>query len=202
MWSQGLTVTAAILLCAGGSTRFIGPQAKLITPFRGKPLVAWAIDNVIRARLEQVFVVVGPTDLTGLLPNDAVVVVNPDWASGQASSLYAGITAAEMKGHDAVVVGLGDQPFVPPESWMAVANADSEIAIATFNGQRSPPTRLSRTVWPLLPQGGDLGARSLMASRPDLVVEVPCAGRAFDIDTTDDLLWSPSPSDSESMPDP
>ncbi|HEV3266636.1 MAG TPA: nucleotidyltransferase family protein [Acidimicrobiales bacterium] len=179
-------MTAAVLLCAGGSSRF-GEQPKLLAPFRGRPLVTWALDHALGAGLDETFVVVGPVDLSALLPG-AVVVDNPAWASGQASSLLAGIAAAEQRGHGVVVVGLGDQPRVPSEAWSAVAETDSPIAVASFNGTRTPPTRLARSVWGLLPQHGDTGARALMQARPDLVVEVPCAGEALDIDTTEDLL--------------
>ena len=180
-------MTAAVLLCAGGSTRFISEQSKLLTPFRGRPLVAWALEHANDAGLDEVIVVVGAVDLSGLLPGDAVEVKNSAWATGQASSLIAGVTAAGERGHEVVVIGLGDQPLVPPGAWTAVADADSEIAVATFNGRRSPPTRLARSVWPLLPRDGDVGARALMQNRPDLVREVPCPGEALDIDTTDDL---------------
>jgi CTP:molybdopterin cytidylyltransferase MocA len=87
-----------------------------------------------------------------------------------------------------VVVGLGDQPLVSSDAWLAVADAESDIAVATFSGRRSPPTRLVRAVWPLLPRDGDAGARVLMQSRPDLVGEVPCPGEALDIDTAEDLV--------------
>jgi CTP:molybdopterin cytidylyltransferase MocA len=177
-------------LCAGGSTRF-GDGPKLLAPFRGRPLVAWALDHVRRAHLDTTFVVVGPVDLSDLLPADVVVVENPDWASGQASSLAAGVEAAERGGHEVVVVGLGDQPLVPPAAWSEVAGTDSPIAVATFGGHRSPPTRLGKAVWPLLPRTGDVGARELMRDRPDLVQEVPCPGEALDIDTPEDLSrWS------------
>jgi len=179
-------MTAAVLLCAGESRRF-GEQPKLLAPFRGRPLVTWALDHALAAGLDETFVVVGPVDLSALLPG-VVVVDNPAWASGQASSLLAGIDAAEKRGHEVVVVGLGDQPLVPPEAWSAVADTDSPIAVATFNGRRTPPTRLARAVWSLLAQDGDVGARTLMQARPDLVQEVPCPGEALDVDTTDDLL--------------
>jgi CTP:molybdopterin cytidylyltransferase MocA len=183
-----LEVTAAILLCAGGSSRFTGGQSKLLAPFRGRPLVSWALEHVAASGLDDTLVVVGAVDLSGLLPDGVVVVDNPKWAAGQATSLQAGIAAADDRGHQVVVIGLGDQPLVPAEAWAAVAGTDSPIAVATFEGQRTPPTRLARSVWPLLPTDGDLGARPLMQARPDLVQEVPCPGEALDVDTIEDLL--------------
>ena len=179
-------MTAAVLLCAGGSSRF-GAPPKLLAPFRGRPLVTWALEPAIAAGFDETFVVIGPVDLSALLAG-AVVVDNPAWASGQASSLRAGIAAAEERGHEVVVIGLGDQPLVPSEAWSAVADTDSPIAVASFDGRRAPPTRLARSVWGLLPEDGDVGARALMQVRPDLVVEVPCPGEALDIDTPADLL--------------
>ncbi len=184
-------MTAAVLLCAGGSSRFTSDRSKLLAPFRGRPLVSWALEHVVAACLDETIVVVGPTDLTGLLPVDAIVVASPAWESGQALSLLAGIAAAEARGHEAVVVGLGDQPLVPPEAWTAVADTQSDIAMASFDGRRTPPTRLARAVWSMLPPSGDVGARALMQARPDLVQVVPCPGEALDIDTVDDLVqWS------------
>jgi molybdenum cofactor cytidylyltransferase len=184
---EATIVTAAVLLCAGGSSRFIGDRPKLLAQFRGRALVSWSLEHAAAAHLDELIVVVGPVDLGGLLPVDAVVVDNPSWASGQATSLVAGIAAAEARGHDIVVVGLGDQPLVPSDAWSAVAGTDSDIAVATFGGRRTPPTRLVRAIWPLLPSSGDTGARALMEARPDLVVEVPCAGDPLDIDTAEDL---------------
>lgn len=153
-------------------------------------MVAWALEHVSAAGFDEVIVVVGAVDLSKVL-GTVVVVNNPEWASGQASSLHVGIAAAEQRGHEVVVVGLGDQPFVPPSAWVAVANADSPIAVASFAGQRTPPVRLARGVWPLLPTGGDVGARELMSARPDLVIEIACDGEPQDIDTVEDLArWS------------
>jgi CTP:molybdopterin cytidylyltransferase MocA len=180
-------MTAGVVLCAGGSRRFGQDQHKLLATFRGKPLVSWALEHAAEAHLDELIIVMGPVDVTEFLPEGAIAVENPDWTLGQAISLQAGIEAVKARGHEVAVVGLGDQPLVPPETWSAVAAADSPIAVATYQGHRGPPTRLSRSVWPLLPRDGDEGARLLMQARPDLVQEVPSDGYAFDVDTVEDL---------------
>lgn len=177
---------AAVVLAAGGGSRFAGGGHKLLAPFRGRPLVAWALDAA--SALDELIVVTGAVDLP--LPVGAREVRNEHWADGQATSLAAGIAAAD--GHEAVVVGLGDQPLIPAEAWRRVAAASaSPIAVATYGGVRRNPVRLAAEVWPLLPSTGDEGARSLMAVRPALVTEVACPGAPADVDTWEDLAtWS------------
>jgi len=153
-------------------------------------LVDWAIAAALDASLEATFVVIGAVDVA--VPEGAVVVRNPRWSDGQSTSLRAGIDASRVAGHDAVVIGLGDQPLVPAEAWRAVAaHTERPIVTAVFDGRRRPPVRLADEVWPLLPNSGDEGARVVMRERPDLVAEVPCVGQPIDIDTREDLdRWS------------
>ena len=177
--------TAAIVLAAGGSSRFADGQ-KLLAPFRGRALVTWAAEAAEEAALDETIVVVGDTLLTDVLPGSVTVVPNPDWKGGIATSLWAGLH--EAAGFDAVVVGLADQPLVPASACSAVAAATkAPVAVATYGGRRRNPVRLARSVWPLLPITGDEGARVLMRDHPDLVVEVPCSGDPADVDTVSDL---------------
>jgi molybdenum cofactor cytidylyltransferase len=183
--------TAAVVLAAGGGSRFDGPRHKLLAPFRGRPLVSWALTAALDAGLDEVAVIVGAADLGTVIPPGVTVIENADWATGQASSLQAALTWALERDHEAMVVGLGDQPLVPSAAWTVVAATPSPIAVATFEGRRRPPVRLSRAVWPLLPKVGDEGARVLMSERPDLVCEVVCEGQPADIDNEEDLQrWS------------
>ncbi len=183
-------MVAAVLLAAGGGTRFEGPEHKLTSDLRGRPLLSHALDAVLASGLE-VYVVTGAVDVDELLPATVTVVHNPHWEDGQAVSVRAGIAAASADGHDAVVVGLGDQPFVTAAAWRTVADAASPIAVATYDGVRGNPVRLGAEVWSMLPPSGDEVGRALMRNRPDLVTEIRCDGDATDIDTLEDLhRWS------------
>ena len=178
--------TVAVVLAAGAGTRFAGATHKLDAELDGRPLLRHAIDAAIEASIGPV-VVVTAGHVTTPLPAAVTAVVNDSWQDGQMSSLRVGIATARTMGAHSVVVGLGDQPFVGPDAWRAVAAAAAPIAVATYDGGRGHPVRLHEAVWDLLPTDGDEGARSLMRLRPDLVIEVPCQGSATDVDTLEDL---------------
>jgi CTP:molybdopterin cytidylyltransferase MocA len=182
------------VLAAGGGSRFAaGPDAahKLLAAWRGRPLVWSAVSQAVASGLSPVWVVTGAVDLTGALPDGVVVLPNPRWSEGQATSLQVAVAAARAAALAAIVVGLGDQPLVPSAAWAAVAQAEAPIAVATYHGRRRNPVRLAASVWDLLPISGYQGARVLIQQRPDLVQEVPCEGNPADIDTREDLLtWN------------
>ncbi len=181
------------MLAAGGSSRF-GESSKLLAPFRGRPLVSWAVEAAVGSGvLDVVFVVSGAVDLSDVLSPGVIPLENPEWATGQATSLQVAVAAAEVGGFDAVVVGLGDQPFIGPHDWRTVVTSSrpEPIVVASYEGRRGNPVRLAREAWPLLPAAGDEGARVLMRERPELVGEVACPGDTLDIDTQEELdRWS------------
>lgn len=189
----------AIILAAGSGSRFAasgGRGPKQLAAVDGRAMVTRVVEAALGASLDEVVVVEGSVGLRDELSacvGEVVVIDNPSWSDGLATSLHAGISHARERGHDAVVVGLADQPGVMSEAWSAVAAAAPvpPIAVATYGGRRGNPVRLHETVWDLVPTSGDTGARQLMGQRPDLVAEVPCAGDPRDIDTREDLeAWT------------
>ncbi len=178
---------AAVLLAAGAGSRFSGTTHKLLADLDGRPVLCHALDAVLAAGFDEVIVVEGAVELSALVPVGVTLVHNPEWAQGQAGSLRLAVAAAAAAGHDAIVVGLGDQPRVTTEAWRRVAGCPSPIAVACYGTKRRNPVRLGREVWPLLPSDGDEGARTVMRARPDLVVEVACEGDPLDVDTVEDL---------------
>ena len=180
----------AVVLAAGGGSRFAGPGHKLLAERDGRSVVEHAV-AAAREALGEVLVVTGAVQLPSAVTAmpGVRVVHNPRWADGQATSLATAIELAEGDDAiDAVVVGLGDQPDITAESWRRLAASTAPIAIATYDGRRRNPVRLHRSIWRLLPTTGDEGARTLTRLRADLVEEVPCTGSPGDIDTLEDLL--------------
>jgi len=190
-----MSVCGAVL-AAGAGSRFEasgGTGPKSLAEIGGMALVDRSLAAVLLAGLDEVVLVDGRTDLSDRRRAGVTVLHNVAWSDGIATSVRLAVAHARARGHDAVVVGLADQPGVTADAWRAVAAAPAEppIAVATYAGRRGNPVRLAAAVWDLLPTTGDEGARTLMRERPDLVREVPCTGEPWDIDTVEDLeRWS------------
>jgi len=193
--------TLAVVLAAGGGSRFEGPGHKLLAPLHGEAIAHTAIRHALEARIGAVVVVTGAADLTSVIaqagrelgddpaqpPARLHRIHNERWADGQATSLQLAVAEARRLGVTSIVVGLADQPFVEPAAWRRVAASAAPIALATYAGARRNPVRLHRSVWPLLPTTGDEGARTVARLHPELVEEVPSPGSPADIDTLEDL---------------
>jgi molybdenum cofactor cytidylyltransferase len=180
---------------AAGEARRYGSQ-KLLASLAGRPLLQHAVDAACASSLSPVVIVLG-ADSDGITaqlePRRARIVRNPDYASGQASSLRTGVGALGAEA-DAAVVLLGDQPGVTAallEALVARQRETGAVAVLCVqDGRRSPPTFLHGDLWPeIAALRGDVGAREVLARRSD--VATLNVERAFakldDIDTRDDL---------------
>jgi molybdenum cofactor cytidylyltransferase len=121
----------------------------------------------------------------------AQIVVNANPAAGQASSLVAGIRALPRDA-TAVVVALGDQPFVPAEVFggliYALQSSGKAIAAPRYRDGLGNPVLFRAEVFSeLLALGGDRGARSIVERDPHRVAMVDFAvPMPEDVDTPED----------------
>ena len=182
-----------VLLAGGEGRRFAGPRHKLLTVVGGRQLFEWGLEAIRRAGLEPWIVWGALAGDAPPTPPDVVVLVNPRWREGMATSVQVAIERARSGGLDAVTLGPADQPGIPASAWMAVDAAPAAIAVATYGGRRGNPVKLGRSVWADVPITGDVGGRAVMELHPGQVVEVACQGNPADIDTLEDLdRWNSS----------
>ena len=168
-------------------------RAKLLLSLAGRPVVRHAAESLLAAGIEPLTVVVGPGDavpsaLDGLPVRFAL---NPRPEAGQASSLVAGI-AALPPGTEAVLVALGDQPFVAADVIRqliyALEGSEKVIAAPRYRDGLGNPVVFRAGVFPeILALGGDRGARAVVerdAARVALVeIDRPMPE---DVDTPED----------------
>jgi molybdenum cofactor cytidylyltransferase len=187
---------AALVLAAGRSTR-MGAVNKMLAEIGGKPLVRIAAEQALASRAKPVIVVTGherervEAALAGLRVR---FVHNPDYADVLGTSLKAGI-AAVPEDADAAIVCLGDMPQVDAALIdKLIAAFDPErgalVVVPSIDGRRGNPVVWSRRFFhDLMAIQGDIGARHLIGSYAEAVVEVPVSGAAAltDVDTPESL---------------
>jgi molybdenum cofactor cytidylyltransferase len=190
-----------ILLAAGRGKRFdpSGVQNKLLHilasgPHAGLPVVAASAKNMLAA-VPRVLAVVRPGDdrVAALLGSlGCEVRVSEDADLGMGESL---LTAIEhTRGAEGWLIGLGDMPWVRPDTMRALAATIERgapgvhIAAPIFEGRRGNPVAFSSYHLPLLlATGGDQGARAIVNSHAVSELVVDDAGVVRDIDTPFDL---------------
>ncbi|WP_164158133.1 NTP transferase domain-containing protein, partial [Sandarakinorhabdus rubra] len=180
---------ATIVLAAGRSRRF-GADHKLLATWRGKPLVAHAVDALAAAGLAAPIVVIGHRgdEVRAALGARAVRFVEAhDWADGMGRSLAAGIAAVPANA-DAALVCLADTPALEPALIAAIAAAPGDVVAPVWDGRRGHPVRWPRAAFPrLLALAGDSGGKGLMADFAVTDVPAPSAACLVDIDTPEAL---------------
>jgi molybdenum cofactor cytidylyltransferase len=186
----------ALLLAAGRSSR-MGNENKLLLPTSNGPLVRQAAAAARLAGVSEIIAVIGhQAEAVGEALRGAVslMVFNPDFASGMASSIHVGLAAAPAD-WDAVFVMLGDMPLINPKSLKALIAAfdpaqGRNIIVPQINGRRANPVLWSREQWPqLLGLQGDVGGKALLAAAGDAVCDVPLDDEGLLRDVDDPASW-------------
>ena len=182
--------TAAVVLAAGGSRRL--GQPKQLLAYRGATLLDATVATARSAGVDQVVVALGGSadqvretvDLSGV-----EVVLNPDFGDGCATSIRTAL-ARVRDDVDGVVLLLGDQPGVVPESVRALVagRGGAELAVCRYEDGRGHPFAFARSVFgDLADLHGDKGVWKLLDRAGDAVAEVPVSGPIPpDVDTWED----------------
>src|SRR5947209_6403676 len=131
--------TAAIILAAGSSSRMGAGRHKLLLPLEGRPVLAHVIDATLASQAYPIVIVLGHqaahvrTKLTAYTVSPEIIIVeNPDYLQGMSTSMRIGIQEISFYGYrkeeqhtniDSVLILLGDQPLITPQSIDALITA-------------------------------------------------------------------------------
>lgn len=191
------TEFAALLLAAGSSER-MGAANKLLLEIDGEPIIRRAARPLIEAGLTT-YVVTGHDSarvaaaLKGL---DVELIHNLDYKKGQMESVRVGLQAI-AKRHSAILVALGDQPFLEVADIEFLLDRyrhgdEDKFLVPYFQGQRGHPVVIPASLAAAILETPHREG-PLTDAFPDHVDRCEVANDHFtrDIDTPSDIRQSP-----------
>lgn len=128
----------------------------------------------------------------GLKPEQTVV--NPDWESGQLSSIKAALKSIDSKPCDGVLLCLVDHPLISSalvgELVKSFYSSGKPIVLPTFHGKRGHPVIFSSTLFSeLLNAPQNTGARSVVWKHAKDVCEVPTSEEGIILNLNDPEIF-------------
>jgi molybdenum cofactor cytidylyltransferase len=182
---------AAVVLAAGGSTRFGKP--KQLVRVNDQALVRRTASVALQAQCSPVIIVAGAAaetigaQLDGL---EVEIVHNANWQEGLGSSIRTGME--NLREADAVILLACDQPLVRPETLRGLIElhqtSGKPIVAASYAETLGIPALFDRSCFEeLLTLSGDRGAKGIILSQPGRVAAYDFPEGAIDIDTPSDL---------------
>jgi len=181
---------AGLILAAGESSRMGTDKATLT--YRGRTFLEAIVQTLGEADIERIVVVLGhhAEDIQRQIKIEAAqVVVNPDYRSGQTSSLQVGLRSLTADDPEAVLLCLVDHPAISAETVRRIVatfrQCGAPVVIPTYQGRRGHPVLLGRQVFEeLLELACDAGADSVVRKYRPVThfVEVEDEGVIIDVD--------------------
>jgi molybdenum cofactor cytidylyltransferase len=170
----------AIVPAAGMSTRM--DQNKLLLTYKGKSLIARAVDTLLASAVDSIVVVLGyeAAKVRQQIGGRQVALVeNACYRGGMSTSIRAGLQALPSQS-DAVLIYLADQPLLEPEDVNRLIRAFAEarhhnksIVVPFFRGQRGNPVIFDSSCREeILGVVGDVGCKRIIKRYPDRVFTV------------------------------
>ncbi len=184
---------AVILIAAGASRRF-GSEDKLLADYRGKPLIAHALETFGTARMARRILVMRPESELDKLPQVAnfEAILNREADRGMGASIAAAMKDIDKETH--VMIALADMPDIQTETIAALLaaanNAEHSIIMPVFDGKDGHPVVFEQAHFSALARlEADKGGRDIIQQNPQAVMRLAVRDRGvcFDIDTPEDL---------------
>ena len=182
--------TTGLVLAAGGSTRL--GQPKQLLPYRSGTLLGHVLATARVCAFDQLVCVLGGAaeEVRAAVDFGGVEVVeNPVFGEGCSSSIAAALRALDRR-CELLVLMLGDQPGVAPETVAALlaGRSDAPLAACAYEDGRGHPLAFARSAFAeLAALHGDRGVWKLLDRQAAEVVDVPVAERVpRDVDTWED----------------
>jgi molybdenum cofactor cytidylyltransferase len=168
---------------------------KLTLSVSGMPMLDQVLRTLRESRVDRTVVVLGADDAEvreRVRFGDELVLDNRQYRKGMSSSLKLGVASCRDDA-EAVLIVLGDQPFLSPKTVDAIVEAyyrtKAPIVIPVYRGQRGNPVLFDRSLFDqILAIEGDVGAKSVVRRNGALVRELPVRDRGvlLDVDTPAD----------------
>jgi len=179
----------SILIPAAGASRRLG-QPKQLVRYKGKTLIQQTVECAQSLSPAEIIVVTGAgeTPIKETLRKYPVRwISNPQWAMGMGHSIAIGARAVDTASAGLMIL-LCDQWRIRPHDLRGLANTwqpDRErIVCARVQDRCCPPVIFPSACFEALGSlEGDRGAQGVLAANPKLLVHVPMANAAFDLDT-------------------
>ncbi len=179
-----------LVLAAGGSRRL--GQPKQLLPFRAATLLDHVLDTARSYPFDQLLCVLGGSseDVLGTVNFDGVQVVeNHKFGEGCSSSIAAALGAVDPRS-ELLVLMLGDQPGVSPETVhrLVAGRGNAPLAACAYADGRGHPLAFARRMFgELSSMHGDKAVWKLLDRHSSEVVDVPIARSVpLDVDTWED----------------
>ena len=180
---------ALLLLAAGASTRMGRP--KQLLPYHRRTLLRHAAETAVAAGCAPIVLVTGALHdelLAEIVGLPILAERNPDWETGMASSIRAGLAAVAAAAPRAVLVMLTDQPLVTPELLRQLIvqqhATQAPVVAAAYGETLGVPAIFDKSLLPeLLKLQGAQGAGRLIARLGAAVGQVAFPAGLLDVDT-------------------
>ena len=188
--------TAAVILAAGGSSRFGSP--KQLARWGEQTFLERAVEVALASQGGPVIVVLGAEieqsqAILANYPAAIQVVINDNWAEGQSTSMKVGLAALPSNTNSAIFL-LVDLPGLNPEIINTLIKRHRQtlapLVWPEFEGKRGNPVLFDRRLFPDLAQvSGDTGGKPVLMAHKDKAERVKVIDEAvlMDFDRPEDL---------------